>query len=76
MSDIVPDPSRYYVKEYPYYSTSYYPALTRIPQRYQRPSYSIQLPRLESEQKMFKCDICGGLFRAEDDFSGHVRAQH
>ena len=37
--DVVPDPSRYYVKEYPYYSTSYYPALTRIPQRYRRPAY-------------------------------------
>ncbi len=74
--DVVPDPSRYYVKEYPYYSTSYYPALTRIPQRYQRPTYSVQQSRLESEQKMFKCDICGGLFKTEDDFSGHVKAQH
>jgi hypothetical protein len=74
--DVVPDPSRYYVKEYPYYSTSYYPALTHIPQRYQRPTYSVQQPQLESEQKMFKCDICGGLFKTEDDFSGHVKAQH
>jgi hypothetical protein len=74
--DIVPDPSRYYVKEYPYHSTSYYPALTRIAQRYQRPAYSVQQPRPESEQKMFKCDICGGLFKTEDDFSDHVKAQH
>ncbi len=75
--DVVPDPSRYYVKEYPYYSTSYYPALTRIPQRYRRPAYSVVQPPLpESEQKMFKCDICGGLFKTEDDFSGHVKAQH
>lgn len=75
--DVVPDPSRYYVKEYPYYSTSYYPALTRIPQRYQRPTYSVQQQlRLESEQKIFKCDICGGLFKTEDDFSGHVKSQH
>ena len=74
--DLVPDPSRYYVKEYPYYSTSYYPALTRIPQRYQRPTYSVQQPPPEPEQKIFKCDICGGLFKTEDDFSGHVKAQH
>lgn len=73
--DIVPDPSRYYVKDYPYYSTSYYPALTRIPQRYRRPAYSVPPPRPESE-RLFKCDICGGLFKTEDDFSGHVKAQH
>ncbi len=74
--NVVPDPSRYYVKDYPYYSTSYYPALARIPQRYLRPDYhSIQPPQPGSE-RMFKCDICGGLFRSEDDFSGHVKAQH
>jgi len=74
--DVVPDPSRYYVKEYPYYSTSYYPALTRIPPRVPETSLLVQPPLPESEQKIFKCDICGGLFKTEDDFSGHVKAQH
>lgn len=73
--NVVPDPSRYYVKDYPYYSTSYYPALTRISQRYRRPDYPIQSPQAGSE-RMLKCDICGGLFRTEDDFSDHVKAQH
>lgn len=73
--DVIPDPSRYYVKDYPYYSTSYYPALTRIPQKYRSPSYPTPPPPTESE-RTYKCDICGGLFRTEDDFSEHVKASH
>jgi hypothetical protein len=36
---IVPDPSRYYVKEYPIYSTQF-PELRLIPPRYKRPDRS------------------------------------
>jgi hypothetical protein len=74
--DVVPDSSRHYVKENPYYSASYYPSLTRIPQRYQNPACQLQQPGPESEPKMLKCDICGRLFKTEDEFSGHVKAQH
>jgi len=31
--DKIPDPFRYYIKDYPYYNTAYYPQLTIIPSR-------------------------------------------
>src|ERR671925_811498 len=37
--NVVPDPTRYYVKYYPAYSTAYYPELKMIPSRYIRPIY-------------------------------------
>jgi hypothetical protein len=73
--DVIPDPSRYYVKDYPYYSTSYYPELTRIPQKYRSPLYPTP-PQPKESERTYKCDICGGLFRTEDDFSEHVKSSH
>lgn len=43
--DKIPDPFRYYVKDYPYYSTSYYPQLAMIPSRYTKPDYQSAIPR-------------------------------
>lgn len=39
--DLIPDPTRYYVKDYPAYSTDHYPELTMIPSRYTRPIYLV-----------------------------------
>jgi hypothetical protein len=80
--NIVPDPSRYYVKDYPYYSTAYYPALARIPHRYQShifpapPSPTAASTLRSGSERTYKCDICEALFKTEDDFSEHVKATH
>jgi hypothetical protein len=41
--DLIPDPTRYHVKDYPAYSTDCYPELTMIPSRYTRPIYILVL---------------------------------
>jgi hypothetical protein len=55
--DMIPDPARYYIKDYPYYTTAYYPPLTTIPARYQRPPYPSPATSPEVPRK-YKCDIC------------------
>jgi hypothetical protein len=76
--DIIPDPSRYFVKDYPSYSTAYYPEITLIPTRYARPMYTTAttLPR-EDIPKVFKCELCGeSNFKTEDELSIHVKVKH
>jgi hypothetical protein len=76
--DVIPDPSRYYVKDYPSYSTAYYPEITFIPTRYARPMYTTAttLPR-EDIPKVFKCELCGeSNFKTENELSIHVKAKH
>ena len=88
--DIVPDPSRYYVKDYPKYTTMYYPELTMIPSRYTRPSYKFAantttitatMNTTQSCSKdtlhVYHCDLCNeSEFKTEDELSGHVSIQH
>jgi hypothetical protein len=82
--DLIPDPKRYYVKDYPAYSTDYYPELTMIPSRYTRPIYpgigtitSTKTAPISDVPIIHKCDICGSSgFKTEDELSYHVRTTH
>ena len=70
--DAVPDPSRYFVKDYPGY-TAAYPDLTMIIPRYTMPVYT----SVSSEQpRIIRCDLCDAPFRTEDELSVHVSANH
>src|SRR5919197_3465570 len=42
--NIVPDPSRYYVKEYPYNTATNYPDLVVIEPRYKKPVFTTRSP--------------------------------
>jgi hypothetical protein len=82
--DLIPDPTRYYVKDYPAYSSAYYPELTMIPSRYTRPIYpgigtitSTKTTPASDVPTIHKCDICGSSeFKTEDDLSYHIRTIH
>jgi len=71
--DAVPEPWRYFVKDYPGYTTTY-PELSVIIPRYTMPIYTA-LPKPE-EPIVFKCDLCGAPFRSEDELSSHVASGH
>ena len=74
--DTVPDPSRYFVKDYPIYSTAYYPQLTLIPTKFARPVYSATTSK-EDIPKVFKCDLCDeSNFKTDDELSVHVKERH
>jgi hypothetical protein len=76
--DIIPDPTRYFVKDYPSYSTTYYPEITLIPTKYARPIYiTTTTPPREDIPKVFKCELCGeSNFKTEDELSVHVKEKH
>ena len=82
--DVIPDPTRYYVKDYPMYTAAYYPELTMIPSRYIRPIHpsigtvtsTKTIPPLDVPS-IYKCDICrNSYFKTEDELSYHVKTTH
>ena len=85
--DKIPDPSRYYVKDYPTYTTTYYPELIMIPPRYIRPVFGTTVPPYSpsteettaktepSIQDAYVCDLCNKSFKIEE-LSKHIRLQH
>jgi hypothetical protein len=70
--ETLPHPSRYYIKDYPGYTTAYYPNLAIIRPRYSKPLYEpIVLDNL------YKCDLCGeSNINTEDALGNHVRINH
>jgi hypothetical protein len=73
--DIVPDPSRYYVKDYPYYNAAFYPEVIIIQPRYKRPVYTT--PPAPEMPRTYICDLCEvATFKDEEELSKHITEQH
>jgi hypothetical protein len=79
---LVPDPSRYYVKDYPYHHTIIFPELKIIsPPKYERPSRKAAIiPPTDNDNddpnRQYGCALCEKLFKTEDELSNHVAAVH
>jgi hypothetical protein len=71
---IVPDPSRYYIKDYPLYSTQF-PELRLIPPRYKRPDRRAAVIH-PSDSKKYGCALCEKTFKTEQELSSHVASAH
>jgi hypothetical protein len=72
--DTIPDPSRFYVKDFPGYTTVY-PEVTMITPRFIRPVYTAKDSTPE-ELRIYRCDLCSGTYRSEDELSNHVASTH
>jgi hypothetical protein len=72
--DIVPDPSRYYVKDYPYYASTNYPELLIIQPRHKRPVFTA--PSTPDNRAVYKCDLCNITLQNGEELSKHVSSQH
>lgn len=71
--ETVPHPSRYYIKDYPGYTTAYYPKLTIIRPPYSRPLYEPS----NLDNNHYRCDLCGeSNITTEDALGNHVRKNH
>jgi hypothetical protein len=70
--NVVPDPSRYFVKDYPGYNAAY-PELTIIVPRYSTPIYTTTATE---QPVVFRCALCGAAFRNDDELSRHVATSH
>jgi hypothetical protein len=75
---IVPDPSRYYVKDYPYHHTITFPELKIIPPpKYERPSRkACYYSTAADHNRQYRCALCEKLFKTKDELSNHVAADH
>jgi len=72
--DITPDPSRFYVKDFPKYTTVY-PEVTMITPKFTRPLYTAKDSTPEDLRK-YRCDLCSSMFRSEHELSSHVVTTH
>ena len=74
--DKVPDPLQYYVKDYPYYTTTYYPELPMISSKYTRPDYRTTIPPASDVPRVYRCYLCNAVFSNEDELSKHVNTKY
>ena len=81
--DKIPDPYRYYVKDYPYYTSSYYPVLPIIALRPVVPSrYTDSITNTTTSagsvdnSNIIQCDLCNNIFGTEDELSNHILKDH
>ncbi|MDN5867183.1 MAG: C2H2-type zinc finger protein [Candidatus Nitrosocosmicus sp.] len=75
-----PDPYRYYVRDYPYYTPDYYPVsynpiLPIIPSRYFIPASYTSAKEKETSTPI-QCDLCIKDFTTEDELSNHILKEH
>lgn len=66
-----PDPNFYYIKDFPYYSTTYMP-LPLAPSRYILPSYRTVAKLDPNFPRSYRCDLCDMHFESEEDLSKHI----
>jgi hypothetical protein len=71
---VVPDPSRYYVKDFPGY-TAIYPEVEVILPKYSRPIYTTKNTTPEGF-RVYLCELCQTAFDTEDNLSRHVSTSH
>jgi hypothetical protein len=72
--DAVPDPSRYYVKDFPGYN-AIYPEVEVILPKYSRPVYTAMNTTPE-DFRVYLCELCQTAFDTEDELSSHVSTSH
>ena len=72
--DVAPDPSRYFVKDFPGY-TAVYPEVEVILPKYTKPVYTTKNTTPE-DFRTYLCELCQTAFDTEDDLSQHVSTSH
>ena len=72
--DAYPDPTRYYVKDFPGYA-AIYPEVEVILPKYSRPVYTTKNTTPENF-RVHLCELCRTAFDTEDELSQHVSTSH
>ncbi len=75
--NIVPDPARYYVKNYPGYTSAYYPPIILAPMKKMLPAAYHRVGKYASaEPRIYRCDLCDATFTSCDYLSNHGSMNH
>lgn len=72
--DVTPDPSRYYLRDFPGYSTVF-PEVEMIMSKRSAPVYTAKHTASE-DFRVYLCELCQTAFDTEDDLSTHVNTSH
>ena len=72
--DVLPDPSRFYVKDFPGYNAIYPEAQVILP-KYTMPVYTARQTTPE-RFRTYTCELCQSSFDTEDELSTHVSTIH
>ncbi len=86
-NDLIPDPSRYYIKDHNKYDINNLSEVVTISSKIAEPSYSFDIPVTTinnntntsefSKDKKFKCDLCEkSNFNSEEELSIHIKSSH
>lgn len=83
-----PDPFRYYVKDYPYYTAGYFPPLAIIKNKWILTNYrkksldglerfdSATIPQYSKKSTRYVCDLCTSEFNSSKKLSEHILSYH
>ena len=72
--DVLPDPSRYRVKDYPYYDATNYPELLIVQPLHKK--FIFIAPPNPDMSPVYKCDLCNGTMLSGEELSKHISSQH
>jgi hypothetical protein len=72
---IVPDPSRYSIKGYSDYSTTF-TELKTIPPKFEKPSRKAAIIPPDDPNRQYGCALCEKVFKTQDELSKHVATAH
>lgn len=72
--NISPDPTRYYLKDFPNNYPQELEGPTVIVPRYARPNYTTAIAG--EQARVLKCDLCETLFKTEEGLTDHVKSTH
>jgi hypothetical protein len=66
------------LKDYPMYTTAYYPDLSMLPARVATTSSIIRpiSPTVVDTPLIYKCDLCNTLFNTEEELNRRVTSNH
>ena len=73
---IVPDPSRYYIKGYSDYSATFPELKTIPPPKYEKPSRTAAIIPSDDPNRQYGCALCEELYKTQDELSNHVATAH
>lgn len=68
----MPNPHRFFIKDYPYYTTRTYPSLLRLAPKYTPPTFE----KKEKPGNIYNCVLCNEETTSEEALTDHVELAH
>lgn len=70
--DEIPNAHKFFIKDYPYYTTKTYPSLVKLAPKYNPPTHTKE----NSPDSLYQCVLCNEATISEDALTKHVELSH